>query len=81
VRPTTGSTSRSGWPAWRVPPKRSTPASAPGPGAAGCRAADRPSRSSSTPRLADTVAAALPDTGHVKRLRIAERGVHVLAST
>jgi homoserine kinase len=29
--------------------------------------------------LADTVAAALPDTGHVKRLRIAERGVHVPA--
>jgi homoserine kinase len=31
--------------------------------------------------LADTVAAALPDTGHVKRLRIAERGVHVLGAS
>jgi homoserine kinase len=30
---------------------------------------------------ADTVTAALPDTGHVKRLRIARRGVHVLAAS
>jgi homoserine kinase len=31
--------------------------------------------------LADVVAAALPEAGHVKRLRIVERGVHVLATS
>jgi homoserine kinase len=31
--------------------------------------------------LAETVAAALPVTGHVKQLRISERGVHVLATS
>ncbi|HSP27939.1 MAG TPA: hypothetical protein VLN74_05270, partial [Ilumatobacteraceae bacterium] len=29
--------------------------------------------------LVDTVTVALPDTGHVKHLRIAPRGAHVLA--